>query len=782
MATLWVDNSNGNDSNGGQAPSLAKASISGALTAASDGDRLIILYGTGTYYLRDELTGPPGADSPPLVWSPEDTHVKIQKRVSITGGGFSVDNSDTLASSLTPTLQVSAPTESPSAWVYGPSPDVLGGDIYQYALPFNPRTVFDSTFSGSDTRAIEVTALSSMSQGKMYYDEASGLVYYIFSSDSSPFDSPADPGTQAVRVPTGDCFFSVESDGVHLENLRFTEWGPAAIKSGAFADLKVSNCLFFMGAGPALQLEKTVRPLIERCRIRHVGERAVSSLVLETNANLNKGAVRLDGTSEALVRHNEVASFSGAGVLIYQSGGKNTVVENEISSANYSLTSGAAGITVSNKASIQGAEDYVLRNRLHGSPMFGVYLEDTANVVVGQNTVYDCLSGVVLGKTPLGYSVKNCHIRGNIISETGKSWLAPLRLIDPNSGRGINDAAVLTASLSSVDKANLKTNVWRHNLYHHSPATATGDVPRFRFSERYGDLSWWQGESGGWDSDSSVGSPSFGGATVGDFQIAPNSDGHALVEPFDFLLSSHDKSNIGRRRLGQMEDAGALPLEPRSFDPREDLFVFLTGNAIGENALEGNVDPVLSTGGDRTNTESDPLAHSIDVRQLWDIVDGADINDGGVRYRAIDFVNLALQPLSSAPVGGGSVVENFDSTTGYWTDPKFYLSSLTLSPSTVVAIGWDTEVIGSSPPESPPYFQGPLLNDEVAPSGVSFTSPTTAEEAIFAPLESPTDLTPITPGAGVRPGAMRLWIRRIVSSGATYRNNDQGSITGVGIA
>ncbi len=748
LDTVYVNGSTG-DNDGAGTFSAPKRTVMAGVFAVNPGGRVVVQYGSGSYPLDYETFG----------------EILAFKEVSVVGEGADYPSTVDLSSTIVPTIQ-SALTTSPGLWLTDATDFSLGSVYYLGFLDVNPHTVFDPDISGSDIRAVEVSSSSSLVAGKLWWDSTNSRLYYMAAQGGSPNPNP---GSRGVRVAVRqDAVVDLVGDVV-LENIRLAEWGSGGIRLGGTERSRVHRNLFALGAGPAVRAASgTARAVIERNKARLVGETPTSRVVNAQSA-VDHGVIRLEETLECVVRHNDVDDYSGSGVLVHDSAGNNLVVLNKLGILSFGSARGA--ITVTTRKS--GSRDFILRNLVNGAGGHAVFLESSENVLVGRNTVYNCIAGLVLGKTagsPEGRMPRSCILQGNIVSETGKAapsglspdtdWVTFLTDISPANGALLNDAAAISsAALTDAEKIDLATNTWRGNRYHRSPSVGTGDDPRFRFGDEYGDFGWWQDRASGWDESSAVGSPGFVDASSGDFHLDVDAGAAEQVEPLEPLMQGYAPALAFPPLLSTLEDQGAFDIEAPAFDPRTDLLVALTGRDVTLNAVDAPGDPDESLGG---ATTVQPLAVVLsDLKQLWDHPAGDGLTDGVVQYRAVDLVNVAVTPSSSA------TVTNFDTQTGTWEVPAAYISTLTESEKTALALGWEADA-GS------PDYQGPLASDAEAPSGVVFTSPTTLAAAAEAPgAASPVVLVPL--------GVIRLWLRRTVSADAETWPEDDGAITLTGL-
>lgn len=150
-----------------------------------------------------------------------------------------------------------------------------------------------------------------------------------------------------------------------------------------------------------------------------------------------------------------------------------------------------------------------------------------------------------------------------------------------------------------------------------------------------------------------------------------------------------------------------------------DVLYYLTGGAA-------NTDPNLSLGGVISNTQAGTALH-----QMFDAVASGEAGAGDTEYRAIDVKNNHGTETMNAAV--------------------IYVSAETTSPSTTVALAYDATGTQS------------VANENTAPTGVTFSTPTTKATGIA--------LGNIAAGQ-----TRRIWLRRTVTAGAAPAN-DSGSLS-----
>jgi hypothetical protein len=743
MSDLFVNNLSGSDSNDGLGPTTAKARLAAALAIAVDGDRIVIEYGTGEYGWEDEV-------------AVGDDGLEVPVRVSIVGARSDDPSDATLSTTKVPTLRGSvvtaapSPPDSPPDWQQDAS-DFSSGDVWFTTLPaVNPHAVFDPTIAGLDPRAEEVEDSADLEPGKFWWDPDGERLYYIVSTDT--VTSPAsysNPGESSVRVPITRATLVLGAAGITFENIRLSEWGVVGIDAGAHARPKMTNSYFVFGYGPYID-HRGDAPWIERNRSRMTGPRPTNGVLPGSH---NGSAVLLTGTRDGVVRNNDIATFAGSAVHLQESEGGNVILENRISDGSF--PSDIAAITVSDKAAAEF--DYIQRNIIRDHFGRAVQINGGRRVMVYRNVAYDCLAGIDLARG-LGDGVPSrCVVAGNILSETSRSWVASALAADADAGLLMNDASVSAHDLDDADRAMLRSSAWVHNIYHRSPDSGTGSESRFRFDDQYGDLAWWM-ENAGFDAASSESSPGFVDAADGDFHLDPDANAAASVERFASLRVGAALADA-HVILESKENAGAFDTPAADFDPRQDLVFILTGNESGQDV---NVTPSSSVGGDPSTPDSTVLAG---LENLFGAVAGEDLTEGVTHYRAVDLMNIAITPEAEIPVGGGTLLRNFDTGTGVWGDPKVWITEAPRSGQTTLSVGWEERATS-------PAFQGPLADDQTAPTNVTFETPLDEDAALAAAGTPPVTL----PGklAGSDPTHLRLWLRRTVEAGALTRNHDGG--------
>lgn len=157
-----------------------------------------------------------------------------------------------------------------------------------------------------------------------------------------------------------------------------------------------------------------------------------------------------------------------------------------------------------------------------------------------------------------------------------------------------------------------------------------------------------------------------------------------------------------------------------------DLLYRLSGGA-------GNTDPNASLGGAMSTTTviTDNSTHN-----LFDVVSGAESLAGDTEYRCLYLLN------------------NHGSLTAQNT--HLYVSSNTSSANTSLEIALDGGGLNAT-------AEGPVANENTAPSGESFTSPSTYGTGL--------DMTNVPNGQ-----KYAFWLKRIVNSSATAVNDDTATI------
>ena len=150
-----------------------------------------------------------------------------------------------------------------------------------------------------------------------------------------------------------------------------------------------------------------------------------------------------------------------------------------------------------------------------------------------------------------------------------------------------------------------------------------------------------------------------------------------------------------------------------------DLKLYLTGGA-------SNADPLLSLGG----TTSSVLLTDATLNNLFASVTPAEAIAGSVKYRALTFKNTSAFTAYAAAI---------------------FIAQETTAAGTTVAIAYDATGTQS------------VVNENTAPTGVSFTTPLSLATAIAL-------------GDVAAAAARRVWFRRTVTAGAAQAA-DQGQIT-----
>lgn len=131
------------------------------------------------------------------------------------------------------------------------------------------------------------------------------------------------------------------------------------------------------------------------------------------------------------------------------------------------------------------------------------------------------------------------------------------------------------------------------------------------------------------------------------------------------------------------------------------------------------------------------------LNNLWDDVTGAEASAGDVEYRCVFILN--------------------NHATLTLINPNIYITSQTAGGGTI-DIGLDTTAISAKGSATAQAVT--IANEATAPSGVTFSSPTSG--------------SPLALGADLAPGQVKgIWIRRTVTAGASAVNPD-GAIIGWG--
>ena len=152
----------------------------------------------------------------------------------------------------------------------------------------------------------------------------------------------------------------------------------------------------------------------------------------------------------------------------------------------------------------------------------------------------------------------------------------------------------------------------------------------------------------------------------------------------------------------------------------------LTGGAANE-------DPDASLGGVMSST----AASSTALNNLFDDVSAAEASTGATEYRAMDLYNSGDEAATSVEV---------------------WFHSQTSSEDTVAGMGEDSV----NNPHAAAASLDSIVNEITAPNGISFTEPTSGSTLLLDDIP-----------AGQ---AARIWIRRVVTPGASNTSNDTMTI------
>jgi hypothetical protein len=695
----------------------------------------------------------------------------ITKSIKLLGQGHDLPNTDYSYVSSVPELRASRITQA-GDWSLDGS-DFSEGTLYYYSnvtsdTNYKPLTVFDDSISGIDKRAERVTTSSSVSSGKMWWDATNRRIYYRTSSDLTSSPS-VNPGSVGVRVPIAASAITVSANFVEIEGFKISEWGVSGIRIGdptastptestVHTGISITNCLFSQGVGPAIWAS-SFRSQFDRNRFRFVGQPARSGdYYAAEQSGIYKGSISIIHGAANRVSGNDFNEIGGACVRLDTPDGDNVISENVMSKLYLGTSEGA--VSVINKSSINQTGnnyDFIVKNTIDTCSR-AIYLDGTNHVVVSKNTMYNCQEVLKLGKS-LGSSgtyPENCSISGNLISETGSespanssdTWYTLLTALSLD-GNNVNEGHVeFSGTLSATEEISLKSINWRGNTYHRS----TG-VPRFRWGELFRAFGSWPTHSFNYDSDSIIGSPGFVNASSGDFHLSESSTAIGGVYPLNSFFNS-DSSNVAHINISNSvgtssSDRGAYDFEDTEFNS-QDLFLFLTGNVQSSDRVS-NRNPASSLGGEDNDTT---YAHAVDNLNIFRHLSGDDLNSGVSDYRAVDIANLCIQP-SATQSGSGTLLENFNTTTGVLINPNLSVSSSTPSKSSAVQLALD--------------FESPTVTiaTETTTPGLTFsTSPSQSPES---DIEPKTDGTP--------PEVLRLWLKRTINSGTTFRNGDSGELT-----
>lgn len=144
-----------------------------------------------------------------------------------------------------------------------------------------------------------------------------------------------------------------------------------------------------------------------------------------------------------------------------------------------------------------------------------------------------------------------------------------------------------------------------------------------------------------------------------------------------------------------------------------------------------NTDPNAALGGARSTQAGGIFTNDL-LNNVWDNVSGDDATAGDTEYRCI-------------------YVDNQNATLTL-TAPVIWIESNTPNAKTTIEIGLGSSAVDGTE-------QGPLANENTAPAGVTFLAPSSKASGIA--------LSTLTANQH-----RALWIKRIVTAGATALNND----------
>jgi len=165
-----------------------------------------------------------------------------------------------------------------------------------------------------------------------------------------------------------------------------------------------------------------------------------------------------------------------------------------------------------------------------------------------------------------------------------------------------------------------------------------------------------------------------------------------------------------------------------------DIDYELTGGA-------GETQPDDSLGGGKSGTS---ITSATD-NNVFDDVTGAEASAGDTEYRAIAVIN--------------------EDATEDWTSVVLWITSETGSPSTAIDLAGETPAGDSIQT---------IADESTAPTGVSFTHPTTKGAGID--MTGQAEATGTLAAAGGVGSWCGIWLRRVVSSGATGYSADSCTI------
>lgn len=216
------------------------------------------------------------------------------------------------------------------------------------------------------------------SEGEWFFDKKKSNIY-IYSTKDGSF--------QASYSKLGNLFVGELVSNVEFRDLQFSEADGAAIFCNNCTNVKVENSYF-------------------------------SNLGSEKN---NTGAIQFVGGGDNSIISNSINSVNGSGIVV-QAGdidnlleGEVLVLNNDISNVGV-LNSASAGISVS------GVGNWVIANKVHDVPRFGVLMGGANNLVAYNKILNTNLStedtGAIYVNGRDGVSGRGCVLYKNIISNS----------------------------------------------------------------------------------------------------------------------------------------------------------------------------------------------------------------------------------------------------------------------------------------------------------------------------------------------------------------------------
>ncbi len=795
MAYLFVDNASTVSPEDGS-HDAPYTTFTEAIAAASKDDTIVVKYGTGRYDLTNEGTSS----------SPNAQEIRIDKRLTITGQVWSEDFDD----DIMPVLSTGKIT-GPGDWALDATDDT-GGTVYYIEIPStdDPQAVFDTAGGANkyqqkgNGRVTSLAAMVSNSRAKTFWDSTNQRLYYVSYSDgnSGPFTNPGSNSPDTVTVPMRGQFFTLEddsADGTVIENLRFDEFGDAAIKSGNNDNLIVRRCIFEHGYGPSILFDGVNECYAEANWIRNMGEKELPSAgspkgLVIVQATMVSIPIQLNDCFDCVARGNYIKDYAQGAISIgyadtgeLRNGGRNVVVGN--TAENGAIVSIVAGFNIAFGAYSQRAHnsftagveglpdlrrpprDYVVRNISIRSGSAGINLNEPHSIVVANNLFFENVTGVRYKEQVRDtWVVNNLFVdNGEETYDDGTSWLNFTLL----GGEFVRNLVEVTSppkqdlflSAGGTEGKNFIDD-WRlsyhgYNLYYRSSGT---QVKFYWASRKVGFEEWKFFNPDDRSSVEVTGADSpiqFGFRNPDDrnFHLGRLATGNPTAVDFGLDITNlyAEKPLAGRMQVrGEARDAG--PFEFDSDSPSHELFIqmYLTGNDDADDTqIQPNRKPSLSVGG-RPLQATDALANP---RNLFDNPRGEDLRDGITQYRAVDIANIATL------AGDGSVSgqdRNFRGLIHRYSSVGAYIESQPENTGITFAIGWE-DPDASPGGASPSGYQGPLANDQTAPEAVDFVPAASISDEIDLPAGN---LNAITTTGTITFG--RLWIRRTIAPGTEW--------------